>query len=98
MGDEVIKTEVDLPDDGAAITVGLRPQHLEVVPAQSPVIIDLRERLGGVAYDYLTTPTGERIVVETRGDEPISSGTSVDVIFDATSALFFDAETDARIR
>ena len=83
---------------GTEIIVGLRPQHLSVSPADTNVIVDIRERLGGVAYDYLQAPTGERIVVETRGDEAIASGTAVQVDFNDTDALFFDPSTEGRIR
>ena len=93
-----IATSVALPADGTEVLVGLRPQVLEVRQGQSPITVDLRERLGGVAYDYLTTPTGERIVVETRGDEAIPSGTNVTVEFDAADAMFFDAQSEARLR
>ena len=93
-----IATDVNLPSDGAEVIVGLRPQHLSVRQGDSPVVIDIRERLGGVAYDYLVTPTGERIVVETRGDEAIPEGASVQVDFDAGAAMFFDAATEKRLR
>ena len=93
-----IATGVDLPADGDTVTVGLRPQDLSVCPADSPIRIDIRERLGGVAYDYLTTPTGEQIVVETKGDEAIVSGTGVAIEFDPASAFFFDTENERRLR
>ena len=97
-GDKRIETSVALPADGSKVTVGLRPQHLIVNEAEATLTVDLRERLGGVAYDYLTAPTGERLVVETRGDDPIASGAMVAVDFDAKDALFFDAASEARLR
>jgi lactose/L-arabinose transport system ATP-binding protein len=51
-----------------------------------------------VAYDYLNTPTGERIVVETRGNTVLTSGTQVVVNFDAQEALYFDPKTETRLR
>ncbi|WP_298258650.1 sn-glycerol-3-phosphate ABC transporter ATP-binding protein UgpC [uncultured Litoreibacter sp.] len=98
LGDLEIETKVALPADGSDITVGLRPQNLTVREADSPLKVDLRERLGGVAYDYLTAPTGERIVVETRGDAAIPSGAGVVVDFDHATAMFFDAQSEARLR
>lgn len=98
LDDSTIETNVALPAEGSTVTVGLRPQNLSVRPAQSSLTVDIRERLGGVAYDYLTTITGERIVVETRGDEPIDSGTNVAVDFEPSTAMFFDAETELRLR
>ncbi|WP_424929767.1 ABC transporter ATP-binding protein [Amaricoccus tamworthensis] len=93
-----IQTSVALPGDGSDIIVGIRPQHLAVREGASPVKVDIRERLGGVAYDYLNTPTGERIVVETKGDEAIPEGTGVVVEFDPADAMFFDASSEERLR
>lgn len=93
-----ITANVALPAEGSAIAVGLRPQNLSLRPAKSVLTIELRERLGGVAYDYLKTPTGERIVVETKGDEGALPGTDVIVEFDHETAMFFDANTEARLR
>ena len=92
-----ITPSVALPD--GPVTVGLRPQNL--VLAEDPgatVEVDISERLGGVAYDYLTTPTGEKIVVETKGDEVQPAGTKVSIDFAPETAMFFDPETEARLR
>jgi len=62
------------------------------------VTVDLRERLGGVAYDYLKTPTGERIVVETKDNQAIESGTPVTVTFDANDVMYFDPQSELRLR
>lgn len=94
----MIPANVALPGDGADVVVGLRPQHLAVREGASAVTVDIRERLGGVAYDYLDTPTGERIVVETRGDEAIPEGSGVLVDFDPAEVMFFDAATEKRLR
>ena len=98
LGNMAIPANVALPADGRAVIVGVRPQHLSVTAAESPVRIDIRERLGGVAYDYLDTPTGERIVVETRGDEAMPEGSGVRVEFDPAQAMFFDAKSELRLR
>ncbi len=98
LADREIATESGLPPDGSAVVVGLRPQNLAVRAADSPIRVEIRERLGGVAFDHLSTPTGERIVVETRGDEPIPEGTSVELEFDQATAMFFDTKTDRRLR
>lgn len=98
LGGTEIATSVALPSDGSEVYVGLRPQVLSVSEAASPITIDLRERLGGVAYDYLRTPTGERIVVETKGDEAIKEGAQVTLHFDPADAMFFDGHSEARLR
>ncbi len=93
-----LPTSVALPAKGEKVLVGLRPQHLKVSPAQEGAKVDLCEQLGGVAYSYLICPTGERVIVETKGeDAPVSDGT-VAIDFDPASALFFDAKTEQRLR
>lgn len=98
LGDQLIDTDVALPAEGSKVTVGLRPQHLSVAPGDSALSVDIRERLGGVAYDYLSTPTGEALVVETKGDEDIPTGATVTLGIEAGSAMFFDPKTEARLR
>ena len=98
LDDKVIKTDVDLPEIGANIIVGVRPQAFTITPGDSSVMIDIRERLGGVSYDYLQTKTGERLIAEARGDDSAISSGSVIVDFDPNDAYFFDAETKQRIR
>lgn len=87
-----------LPADKTKVVVGLRPQNLAISPGASEVVVELRERLGGVAYDYLKTGTNERMIVETRGDEAMASGTSVTVAFDDASVMLFDDSNGLRIR
>jgi len=98
LSDTVIPTTVNLPAPGTAVTVGMRPQDMQLTSAASPITLDIRERLGGVAYDYLNTPTGERLVVESKGDLAMEEGTAVTIAFDETRVMFFDALTEARLR
>ncbi|MGB5870359.1 MAG: TOBE domain-containing protein, partial [Albidovulum sp.] len=78
--------------------LGVRPAQIRLRAAPSKIVVDISENLGGVAYDYLTTPTNERIIVETRGDKVLAVGTSVAVEFDPEAAMFFDQSTEARLR
>jgi len=98
LGDREIAPQVALPATGSEVTIGLRPQALGVHEAESPIVVDIRERLGGVAYDYLKTPTGERIVVEIKGDDPIQQGTTVGVDFDIDDVFVFDTKSTLRLR
>ena len=86
-----------LPGEGTEVTIGLRPEHLTLVP-DGPLKVDLTEALGGVSYAYLMAGTGERMIVEERGDERSSAGQTVGVTFDAARAFLFDKSTGARIR
>ncbi|QFT63537.1 ABC transporter ATP-binding protein [Roseivivax sp. THAF30] len=98
LGETAMDAHVALPSEGSRVLVGLRPQVLSVEEGPSPLKLDIRERLGGVAYDYLVGGKDARIVVETRADEEIPEGTEVRLVFDPVDAMFFDGETEARLR
>jgi len=98
LGGAQVETDVALPGTGQEVVVGLRPQDMALTPADGPAQLDIRERLGGVSYDYLTTPTGEKLVVETKGEDSLNEGDGVSVTFDPARAMFFDAATEARLR
>ena len=87
-----------LSGEGRTVAVGLRPQELSLRTGESGLCVDISEHLGGVTYDYLTTATGERIVVEAKSGMTIPEGTAVSVEFPDDAAYFFDAETGHRIR
>ncbi|MDP5085126.1 MAG: sn-glycerol-3-phosphate ABC transporter ATP-binding protein UgpC [Yoonia sp.] len=84
--------------DGKAVTVGVRPEHIAIDPAGDTHLVELTESLGGVSFAYLTGPTGERIVVEERGDHRTAEGATVGINIEASRIYLFDAETEARIR
>ncbi|WGH79926.1 ABC transporter ATP-binding protein [Jannaschia ovalis] len=88
---------VTLPPDGTAVTVGLRPEHLQL-GAGDALEVDLTEALGGVSYAYLTAGTGEKLIVEERGDIRSTEGDRVGVTIDPVRVMVFDAESEARIR
>ncbi|MEQ6204559.1 sn-glycerol-3-phosphate ABC transporter ATP-binding protein UgpC [Sulfitobacter sp. HNIBRBA2951] len=99
LGSELLDAPVTLPPNGTEVFVGLRPQILSTTAApDSPITLDIREHLGGVSYDYLTTPTKERIVVETRGGDETPEKTGLSLQFDTSDMILFDAKSEARIR
>ncbi|MBT8410236.1 MAG: sn-glycerol-3-phosphate ABC transporter ATP-binding protein UgpC [Octadecabacter sp.] len=83
---------------GKTVSVGLRPEHLEIDPKGDALRVDLTESLGGVSYAYLVADSGERIVVEERGDERVKEGARVGLSFDPKRLYLFNAETEQRIR
>jgi len=83
---------------GKSVQAGIRPEHLTIDPNGDSLRVDLVESLGGVSFAYLVADTGERIVVEERGDERVTAGQTVGVTFDADRMYLFDAETEMRIR
>jgi lactose/L-arabinose transport system ATP-binding protein len=85
--------------DGAAVEVGLRPEHLSVDRAGDSHTVDLTEALGGVSYAYLVSKaTGERLIVEERGDTRSREGETVGLTFEPHRAYVFDASSGKRIR
>ncbi|MDJ0612516.1 MAG: sn-glycerol-3-phosphate ABC transporter ATP-binding protein UgpC [Rhizobiaceae bacterium] len=98
LGDKIYKVKTKLPEAGGELIVGIRPQDVSVALKKSPITLDIRERLGGVSYDYLTAPTGERIVVEVKDDDPVEEGASVSVELAKDRIFLFDAKSQQRIR
>ena len=98
LGDALVAASVALPGEGAAVTVGLRPNHITVDPQADSHAVELTESLGGVSYVYLSAANGDRLIVEAREDQPMPSGATVGVGFDPANAFFFDAATEQRLR
>ena len=97
-----LETSVDLPvtlpAEGMAVEIGLRPEHLTLDPTGTTHRIEMTESLGGVSYAYLKGTSGEKIVVEERGEIRSTEGDTVGLILDAASARLFDAASETRIR
>ena len=99
LGGRVVKTGVALPDRGQTVLAGIRPHQVTIAPGQGGgATLELRERLGGVSYDYLQSSAGEKIIVESRDSAKLDEGTPVVLSFDDAHVYFFDAKTEARLR
>ena len=96
--ESAVDLPVTLPSDGTAVEIGLRPEHLTLDPKGGTHRIEMTESLGGVSYAYLKGATGERIVVEERGETRSTEGDRVWLIPDSVSARLFDAASEVRIR
>ena len=83
---------------GKAVSVGARPEHITLDPAGDSHTVEMTESLGGVSFAYLTSATGERIVVEERGDERTAAGVTVGIQIETNRIFLFDGETEMRIR
>lgn len=93
-----VATSVALPSEGTPVSVGIRPNHITIDETGNSHSVDLTESLGGVSYVYLTAQDGSRLIVEARDDEPVKPGAKVGLAIDAEQAMFFDAETEMRLR
>ena len=87
----------DTPALGGAVIVGLRPQHLSIAEGSTHTV-DLSEQLGGVAYHYLRADDGTQIIVEAHDQMAPKPGSRVGLSFDPANALYFDAQTEERLR
>jgi lactose/L-arabinose transport system ATP-binding protein len=92
------KLNLNVPTAGTAVSMGIRPEHIEVDLDGDTHSVDLTEALGGVSYAYLTSDTGEKVIVEERGDLRTEVGSRVGIKFDVARAMLFDGKTEARIR
>ena len=92
-----VPTEVRLPAAGAKLVLGVRPEHLEVTEGET-CRVELTEALGGVSYDHVYGDTGERLIVEERGDRRSQAGARIGLTFDPARAMLFDVETERRLR
>jgi lactose/L-arabinose transport system ATP-binding protein len=93
-----VALDVAMPAEGTGVSVGLRPERLVIDPAGDTHRVELTEALGGVSYAYLMSETGEKIVVEERGDDRSVEGARVGLTLDLPRAMLFDNATEARIR
>jgi len=93
-----VSPEVTLPSEGSAVTIGLRPEHAIIDPSGDAFTVELTEALGGVSFAYLTSKTGEKLIIEERGDTRSNIGDTVSLTFEMRRVYAFDAETEARIR
>ena len=93
-----IEMDVTLPTDGTPVELGLRPEDLAIDINGDTHSIEMTESLGGVSYAYLVGASGEKIVVEERGNFRSQAGTIVGLKLDADSARLFDKVTEVRIR
>ena len=63
-----------------ATRLGIRPEHLVLLPEGQGDIaatVSLRETLGGDAYLYVKTETGQTLVVRAEGDTPLDHGARI---------------------
>ena len=89
-----IATPVALPASGRVVA-GLRPQALRLVDG-STHSVDVVEALGGVTYVHLSASTGEKLVVEAKGDVLPKLGSKTGITFDPADVLVFADDAEGR--
>jgi lactose/L-arabinose transport system ATP-binding protein len=94
-----IKLEISksIASSHSELLIGLRPQHLSLIE-NGDLEVEFTEALGDISYVYLKTPSGERIVVESREEKLPSSGTMVGIEAKTSKVLFFNPKTELRVK
>jgi ABC-type sugar transport system ATPase subunit len=85
---------------GAAITVGIRPEHIAVVPERGTLAasVDLIEHLGGETFVYATAADLPQITLRCDGQTPLSRGDAISVRFSPDHLHLFDGSGAAIAR
>jgi multiple sugar transport system ATP-binding protein len=93
----------DLGDgaDGAAVTVGVRPEGMSLAPAGEAgtlaATVEFVEELGSDGFVYAALPGGERVVVRNPGRSHPQVGSAVGVRADPARVHVFDGESGERL-
>ena len=76
---------------GTALTFGIRPEHLRVVPPATGILradVAVAERLGGETYFHVRL-AGKSAIARVTGDSAVAIGETVGLSFDPAQAHFF---------
>ena len=88
--------EVTLPCAAAgALTLGIRPEHIDLAPGGLPMSVDLVEPLGSETLVHGHLADGTKLLVKQSGSLPI--GEALSVAFPATALHLFDGDTGRRL-
>jgi sn-glycerol 3-phosphate transport system ATP-binding protein len=84
-------------DDGHRLTIGFRPEHIQLDPNGIPLSIDLVEPLGSetLIHGHLVAPGKAELVVRVPGRAP--EGDALTIAFPDHDAHVFDRETGRRL-
>jgi ABC-type sugar transport system ATPase subunit len=77
---------------GDAITLGVRPEHLEASGNDLTGTVDVVERLGDVSYIYLQLANGEHLVIAEAGTTDIQPGDQAGCSLGDASLHLFDSD------
>ncbi|MXU64109.1 ABC transporter ATP-binding protein [Oceanomicrobium pacificus] len=97
LGNAVIPVAAQLPAEGSAVTVGIRPEHFMLAEG-SDLTVDLIEHLGGVSYLYLNDARGKRLIVEGKEARGLKHDMKTSLSVDPANVFLFDATSQKRLR
>jgi multiple sugar transport system ATP-binding protein len=83
---------------GSELTLGLRPEHLQICEAGrgiSTLLIEVVENLGDMTYLHGTTPAGNRVTVSINGFQTYRHSDAVGFTFDTKNVHLFAGDGQA---
>jgi ABC-type sugar transport system ATPase subunit len=83
---------------GNAITIGVRPEHLQMGGTNGPRLqgtVDIIERLGETGFAHIELATGNHVVTEVRGEPRFNKGDACYVTMNLSHVHVFDAQGKA---
>ncbi|WP_108485104.1 ABC transporter ATP-binding protein [Oceaniglobus ichthyenteri] len=83
---------------GKPVTVGIRPEHLDLSPEGAPLTLRSVEQLGGVTYGYAILPSGGEFCVDLKGRRDVRAGDTVHLNIPQQRSFVFDPETGRRLQ
>ncbi len=87
-----------VPAGSTKVTLGIRPEHIEIDRSGDTCAVDLTEALGGVSYSYLVTPNGDKLIVEERDDQRSKQGEKIGIVVRPERSMLFDPQSGIRFR
>ncbi len=93
-----LKAPIEIPSHLSTVTMGIRPEHIELNAQEDTLQVELTEALGGVSYSHLIAPNGEKLIVEERGDIRSTEGDSVGMTVPSERVYLFDPQSGLRLR
>jgi multiple sugar transport system ATP-binding protein len=89
-----------VPEEGRAITLGLRPEQLDPTGANGrsklPIVVSLIDPMGADALLWGTI-AGNTVSIRIGPEDAYTIGDTISAAFDPSSASVFDAESGARL-
>ena len=78
--------------EGAAVDLGIRPEHLHPGTSGLPALVESVEQLGGESYVYAQTEAGQPLTLHMPGQTAIRRGARVTMALDPDLCHLFDAQ------
>ena len=87
--------EIEGVSEGQELTLGIRPEHLEVVPGDDADVsasVDFSEQLGGETYFYCSADGLPQLTVHRTGQHPVENGEIIHFRLDRANLHLFDSQ------